>query len=213
MTSDSRWLIAARILLATLAVLGVFTIGWVLAQLLFGLTGRPPELIAFLVTALLGLAVGGIASTIFARLTGRGDRHLLVDLRIALERIAQGDFDVHLDTARPGPFTEVVSTVNEMARNLGTLEQQRKDFVSNVSHEIQSPLTSISGFADLLREERLDAAARQRYLDIISAECRRLSGLSDNLLRLSWLDDARPERTRFRLDEQVRSAVLALEPT
>lgn len=213
MTPPSRWQIAARGLLALTAVLAVFTAGWLLAQLLFHLTGQPPTLVAYLITAVLSLLVGGGVSALFARITGRGDRHLLVDLRIALERIAQGDFDVHLDPAQPGPFTEVVATVNGMAENLGTLEQQRQDFVSNVSHEIQSPLTSISGFADLLREGHLDQATRRRYLDIITAECRRLSGLSDNLLRLSSLDDARLERTTFRLDEQVRSAVLALEPT
>lgn len=212
MTPSSRWRAAGGIVFAILAALGVLAVGWLLAQLLFRLTGRPPALLAFLVAAALALVVGGIASTLFARLTGRGDRNLLVDLRVALERIAHGDFDVQLDTARPGPFTEVVTTVNQMAHSLGTLEQQRQDFVSNVSHEIQSPLTSISGFTDLLRDPDLDEATKQRYLDIVTSECRRLSGLSDNLLRLSSLDDARLERRPFLLDEHVRSAVLALEP-
>lgn len=76
-----------------------------------------------------------------------------------------------------------------MAGELKQLEQMRQDFVSNVSHEIQTPLTSISGFAkalqnnDLIMEEE-----RSEYLDIINAESERLSRLSDNLLKLaSWI--------------------------
>src|SRR5699024_10150140 len=111
-----------------------------------------PALITFLVATMISLLVGGAASTLFARLTGRRNRNLFDDLRTALERIAQGDFDIHLDATRAGPFGEVIDTVNEMARNLGTVEGQRQAFVSNVSHEIQSPLTSISGFAELLRD-------------------------------------------------------------
>lgn len=212
MTPLSRWKIAARTAAVLAALSTVFTVGWALAQLLFHLTGRPPALFAFLIAAVLSLAVGGAAAALFARVTGRGDRHLFDKLRAALERIAQGDFDVHLEVTQPGPFSEVIATINEMAHNLGTLEEQRQTFVSNVSHEIQSPLTSIGGFADLLRDPGLDEPTRQRYLDIISTECRRLSGLSENLLRLSSLDDARLERSRFRLDEHLRGVVLALEP-
>lgn len=212
MSAASGWKIAGRIGAATAAVLWVFTLGWLLAQLLFHFTGRPPALVGYLITAAISLVVGGGASALFGRITGRGDRTFFDDLKVALERISQGDFDVHLDPDRPGPLTELIATVNEMAQSLGTLEQQRQDFVSNVSHEIQSPLTSISGFADLLRDPALDEPTRARYLGIITAECRRLSGLSDNLLRLSSLDDATMERTRLRVDEQVRGVVLTLEP-
>lgn len=212
MTATSRWRVAGRILAAVVAVLSAFTAGWLLAQLLFHFTGHPPALAAYLIAAVLGLIVGALASALLARMTGRGDRNLLEDIRVALESIAQGDFDVHLDTEIPSPFNEVVTSVNKMAHDLGTLEQQRQDFVSNVSHEIQSPLTSIGGFTDLLRDPHLEERTRQRYLDIVTSECRRLSGLSDNLLRLSSLDDARLALGPFQLDEHVRSTVLALEP-
>ena len=101
-----------------------------------------------------------------------------------------------------------------MAESLKKLETMRQEFVSNVSHEIQSPLTSITGFARALRDEGLAGEQRHRYLAIIEAESARLSRLSDNLLKLSALD----ARTRllepkaYRLDAQLRAVVLACEP-
>ncbi|WP_256721473.1 sensor histidine kinase [Paenibacillus odorifer] len=95
------------------------------------------------------------------------------------------------------------------------LEQMRQDFVSNVSHEIQTPLTSISGFAkalqnnDLIMEEE-----RSEYLDIIIAESERLSRLSDNLLKLASLDSEHHpfNADSFNLDEQIRTIVVTCEP-
>jgi signal transduction histidine kinase len=99
-----------------------------------------------------------------------------------------------------------------MARSLGTLETMRQDFISNVSHEIQSPLTSISGFAALLKDDTLSAAERRRYAETIETESRRLSSLSDNLLKLSALDDSSLAKTDFRLDKQLSNVILTLEP-
>jgi len=90
----------------------------------------------------------------------------------------------------------------------------RQDFVSNVSHEIQSPLTSIRGFVTLLKNENLSKDERLHYIDIIEAESLRLSKLSDNLLKLSALDS---EYTSFQpkqylLNKQLKDAILMLEP-
>lgn len=210
----ARWGEIGRNTFAVASVFVGLTIGWFEARALFRLTGEPPPLVGYLVAVVLATLTTGLAVNVVARLRGqdRNGRMMFGDMLTALERISQGDFDVHLDTDGRGPYTEVIESVNRMARELGTLEQQRQDFVSNVSHEIQSPLTSIGGFAGLLRDPGLDEPTRQHYLDIISAECRRLSGLSDNLLRLSALDDAVLNRTRFRLDEQLREVILTLEP-
>ena len=103
----------------------------------------------------------------------------------------------------------IASGINDMAGELGRMETMRQDFISNVSHEIQSPLTSIRGFARALRNPRLTEEKRARYLEIIEGESRRLSRLSDNLLKLSSLEGEQPafERARYRLDGRcVRSS-------
>ncbi|WP_430106742.1 sensor histidine kinase [Paenibacillus validus] len=101
-----------------------------------------------------------------------------------------------------------------MAEELKQLEQMRRDFVSNVSHEIQSPLTSISGFSKLIRDPGMPANERNQYLDIIETESLRLSRLSENLLKLASLESEHHpfHPVTFDLDEQLRRVVVALEP-
>ncbi len=74
------------------------------------------------------------------------------------------------------------------------METMRQEFISNVSHEIQSPLTSICGFARALQNEHLAPTDRAHYLNIIEIESS-LSKLSDNLLALASLD---AEHIKFR---------------
>ena len=129
----------------------------------------------------------------------------------ALAKIAQGDFSVFVRTDNL-IHTELVDAVNTMAKNLGNLETMRQDFISNVSHEIQSPLTSIGGFASLLKKDDLSVDERRRYSGIIEAESKRLSSLSDNLLKLSSLDSNTIIKNSFRLDKQLSNIMLTLEP-
>ncbi|MEK3686437.1 HAMP domain-containing sensor histidine kinase [Paenibacillus sp. FSL R10-2736] len=133
----------------------------------------------------------------------------------ATKRLAKGDFEVELKRNRVDEIGELTQSYVEMAGELKQLEQMRQDFVSSVSHEIQTPLTSISGFAKALQNNDLIAEEeRKDYLDIIIAESGRLSRLSDNLLKLASLDsEHHPFITgSFRLDEQIRTIVVTCEP-
>ena len=118
----------------------------------------------------------------------------------AIQEVARGNFNVVLDAHDIDPHNEMIAAFNQMASDLGDLETMRQDFISNVSHEIQSPLTSIKGFAALLKDDSLPSQDRQHYAEIIENESRRLSALSDNLLKLSTLD------------KQIEKVALMLEP-
>jgi signal transduction histidine kinase len=136
------------------------------------------------------------------------------ELTDTLAQIAQGNFNVLLDPGNVGVFNDLANAINDMAKNLGTLETMRQDFITNVSHEIQSPLTSIGGFAELLQKDSLPDNERLKYAAIIEAESSRLSSLSENLLKLSTLDNNKvPLRKQdFRLDKQLEAIALTLEP-
>lgn len=139
----------------------------------------------------------------------------LKKLTSATRRLSKGDFDVALRMKRRDEIGTLAQSFNEMAKELQELETMRQDFVASVSHEIQTPLTSISGFARTLRHsEGIPDEKRDRYLDIIVAESERLSRLGDNLLALASLESSRHpfEASTYRLDEQIRSVIVACEP-
>lgn len=141
---------------------------------------------------------------------------LVNSLTDAMARMGKGDFNVNVEVnpRYAGQYYEVVKNFKQMAADLGQIEDMRQQFVANVSHEIQSPLTSIKGFAQALKSDQLPDAQRRHYLDIIEAESERLSRLSDNLLKLTTLESKRPpfQPRRYRLDKQLRQVVLAAEP-
>jgi signal transduction histidine kinase len=143
---------------------------------------------------------------------------MLAPLLRAMEQIARGDFSVQVEQPRTqfpdDPIGKLFKGVNEMASELKQMEEMRQEFISNVSHEIQSPLTSIRGFARALQNDTLGQADRLHYLGIIETESMRLSKLSDNLLALAALDaENRPfDPQPYRLDKQIRDLILACEP-
>jgi len=141
---------------------------------------------------------------------------LLSELMDALESISKGDFSVRLihKLKEDEPFARLVKGVNEMALNLEQTENMRQEFISNVSHEIQSPLASIKGFTYVLNNDELTSEERKHFLSIIETETMRLSRLSENLLKLAALEahsvkfDPKP----YRLDKHIRAIILSCEP-
>jgi signal transduction histidine kinase len=133
-----------------------------------------------------------------------------------MERIAKGDFQVRLnpDAGANGLTNELAKSVNQMAEELNQMEHMRQEFISNVSHEIQSPLTSMRGFARALYDEHLSPEERQHYLGIIETESMRLSRMTDNMLKLASLEaeHVKIELKPYRLDQQIRTLILACEP-
>ncbi|NQX68721.1 HAMP domain-containing protein [Paenibacillus alba] len=160
---------------------------------------------------LLALVIGSLCILIAARYLVKP----LQALTRATKRLAKGDFDVEIQTKRMDEMGALTQSFNEMASELKQLEKMRQDFVSNVSHEIQTPLTSISGFATAMKNSSLVAESdRNYYLDIIIVESGRLSRLSDNLLKLASLDSEHHpfEAVTYNLDEQIRQLVVTCEP-
>ncbi|QPI83470.1 two-component sensor histidine kinase [Bacillus paranthracis] len=133
-----------------------------------------------------------------------------------IQKIAKGDFSVKIrnEEKYDGEIGVLVKSINDMTDELNAMEKMRQEFVSNVSHEIQSPLTSIKGFARALQDNNLSEEKREHYLTIIETETTRLSKLSQNLLKLTLLESEEytPERVTYRLDQQLKQIVLNSEP-
>ena len=92
-----------------------------------------------------------------------------------------------LATARPLPRGGAVLVFHDLTA-LRRLEAVRRDFVANVSHELKTPLTSISGYAETLVSDKPDAATAERFLGVILGNARRMQRLVDSLLDLSRIE-------------------------
>lgn len=145
--------------------------------------------------ALIGALTVGISVLIFLFST----RYLvnpIERLSEATKRIAQGNYNLKLNTARRDEIGQLAQHFMIMSRELERVDQARQQFVSNVSHEIQSPLTSIQGFAQLVADRELPEQEREHYASIIEEESRHLSLLSKQLLLLSSLEQGHEDLTR-----------------
>ncbi|GLX68745.1 sensor histidine kinase [Paenibacillus glycanilyticus] len=131
----------------------------------------------------------------------------------ATKRIAQGHYNLRLPAKRRDEIGQLAVHFMTMGKELERVDQTRQQFVSNVSHEIQSPLTSIQGFAAILGEQELSGEERKHYADIIEAESRHLSILSKQLLLLSSLEQGEEALSKkpFALYKSIRQAAQMLQ--
>ncbi len=132
----------------------------------------------------------------------------------ATKKVSSGDFSIRLETKRNDEIGELTNNFNQMVSELGSIENLQKEFVDNVSHEIKTPITSIKGFAELLRDNNLSKEERNEYADIIEEEANRLLNLSTNMLKLSKLQNQNRivNKEKINLAEQIRKAISLLEP-
>lgn len=155
-----------------------------------------------------GLVVGMCMLTVVAR-------HIILPIKKvkdATKKVASGDFNVKVDFSRNDEIGDLAENFNLMVDELNSIEYLRKDFVSNISHELKTPIASIQGFAKLLEDDELSKEERKEYIDIILEETNRLSNLSSNMIKLSNVENREIVNLQsFRLDEQIRKAIIMLE--
>ncbi|QUI21232.1 HAMP domain-containing histidine kinase [Vallitalea pronyensis] len=129
-----------------------------------------------------------------------------------IKDVANGNFNVKLKKRGHDEIAQLTDNFNKMVDELNGNEYLRKDFVSSISHEFKTPITSIKGFAKMLNNPSLSQEEKKDYIDIIISESERLSNLSANLLKLSELDSrAIINKTAFSLDEQLRRVILLFQ--
>ncbi|MEB7455578.1 HAMP domain-containing sensor histidine kinase [Lysinibacillus sphaericus] len=133
----------------------------------------------------------------------------ITKLTAATRQLAHEKFDTVLDIDRNDELGQLATSFNIMTEKLQENDRVRKEFISNVSHDFQSPLLNIQGYVDLLKNPLLKERERQEYAAIIELETKRLSTLTKQLLLLTSLDQSTRivKRERYRLDEQLKESV------
>ena len=106
----------------------------------------------------------------------------------AAEEYSKGNFEVKTGVSRKDEIGQLASSLEYMASELQKLDDYRKAFISNISHDFRSPLTSIKGYAEAMMDGTIPPEKQDRYLSIIVDETKRLSKLTSSLLELNDFD-------------------------
>ena len=135
----------------------------------------------------------------------------LKQLQVATEQIAQENYEIDLNINRNDELGLLANQFQKMAQRLAENDQLKKDFINNVSHDFQSPLLNIQGYANVLKDAENTEEERIQYLEIIEQETKRLSALTKQLLLLSSLDQKNLpiDKKRFSIDQQLKKILFA----
>jgi len=173
----------------------------------------------FTLYTILAFVASIVIGTVIIMLIVRGIVKPIMIISDAARRVAKGDFDVSVNVKSGDELGMLAEDFNTMTRELKSIDAMRGEFVSSVSHEFRTPVTSIKGYTELLRDDaahtdELADEKRLEYCYIILNESERLIALSSNLLRLSEMDSQiiREDTSLFSVDEQIRKTIVILEP-
>lgn len=131
----------------------------------------------------------------------------------AAKSFASGKLDVRVPVKGNDEIAELSLAFNNMATSLADLENMRSTFLSNVSHDLRTPMTTISGFIDGLLDGTIPEEKREYYLRVIGDEVRRLSRLVAAILDVSRLQagDRKFTSTAFDICEMARVILISFE--
>lgn len=137
----------------------------------------------------------------------------LATITEGMTKLSDGDFTTRIDLGKYDGMKKLTNSFNSLAKELENNELLRTDFVNDFSHELKTPIVSISGLITLMKNENLPEQKRRHYLAIMEEEANRLTQMTSNALYLSKIETQGilTNRNIYNLSEQIRNSVLLLE--
>ena len=137
----------------------------------------------------------------------------LRQMAAVVKRVESGDFSAKLSLERQDEIGLLADAINKMVISIGALEGMRREFISSVSHELKTPMTTISGFIDGILDGTIKPEEQSKYLRIVSDETKRLSRLVNSMLQLSRLEseEMKLNKTTFNISDMIISVFLSFE--
>lgn len=148
--------------------------------------------------------------------------NLITKISNVMQKVADGNFtvqlefsDIHRKKQRVENYDEIsvmADNFNKMTRELNSMDYLRKDFMSNVAHEIKTPVAAITGFSEMLLDGGLSEEEQMESLTYINQEAQRLSRINENMLQMSRLDHQNivDLTQEVKVDEQIRRCIILL---
>jgi len=168
---------------------------------------------AYMLVSVLVVLVAGVAILLMARKQSSP----LKDMAKAASDFGHGHLDarVDVDEGSPQEVQELALAFNNMASSLQKSEYQRQEFVANVSHELKTPMTTISGYVDGMLDGTIPPERHNQYMQLVSQETKRLSRLVRSMLDISRMQDQdsfpQESLSRFSVDECVGQVLISFE--
>lgn len=135
----------------------------------------------------------------------------------ALSKITGGDFSVRIKPLHKkrayNEYDVIIEDINKMAKELSSIETLKTDFISNVSHEIKTPLAVIQNYSTMLQSEFISDSERIEYAKSLESAAKKLSSLITSILKLNKLENQQifPEVRKYNLSEQLFQSMLLFE--
>lgn len=139
------------------------------------------------------------------------------EIQKMLDRLQNGDYSARIPenfaAGKHSGFGDITESINRLAGELSGVETLRTDFVSNVSHELKTPLAVMQNYGTMLQQPGLDEEKRLEYAKSISDACRKLAHLITNILKLNKLENQQifPTVKEYDLSEQLTECLLQFE--
>lgn len=126
---------------------------------------------------------------------------------------ADGEYQTPIPVYREDELGFLANVMNFMAHELDSLEEDQRKFISNISHDFRSPLTSIKGYAKAMADGTIPPELQEKYLNIIVFESERLEKLTQSLLELNKYSAGGiyMDLSVFDINEQIRRTILTFE--
>ncbi len=163
----------------------------------------------YVISAIVPLALMFVAISVMTYRLTKPLRHM----SDAAKAMAKGDFSRRIPVTRDDEIGQLAVSFNQMTNSLARLEEVRKSFIANVSHELKTPMTTIGGFIDGIIDGTIDPDKQQHYLGIVHDEIKRLSRMVESMLSISRLEskEAELKLEDFDFKEQVLGVVISQE--
>jgi signal transduction histidine kinase len=161
-----------------------------------------------------GILISGFVAFVLIYYFSKSMSKPLRQMNDAAKVIANGDFEKRIEVNSLDEIGQLAVSFNNMAAGLEEQEISRREFIANISHDLRSPLTSIIGFLEAIKDGTIPHEKIDYYLTIVLDECKRMGKLANDLLDISKIQitgELELIREDFELNEKIRGTLAQFE--
>ncbi len=146
--------------------------------------GNGSDLVVILILLVFGIGIFALSFWILQRKSFE----YIDDILLAIKKISAGDLNTNIDVKGDNEFSEIAASINKMAEEIRVLmeserhnEKSKNEMITNIAHDLRTPLTSILGYLDLINKRDLSEETKKEYLKIVYEKSKKLQDLIESL--------------------------------